>query len=277
MLLKFSAFKFVWVFIVVIPLGCAYFGLHGPQFRFSENMNSSLTLPGNIDPPGLNQFSFAILGDTHIGNPAGGVLKDALSSAKTQGDAFVLVAGDLTDNGDIGQYRQFQTLFSDAGLPFRAAMGNHDIFFGGWDQWKAEIGRSIYSFNADNVHVVILDTANGMLGRDQINWLKQDLESATQVHKVVMTHYPVWNGRFASIFRMSSDEETAIVKDLFVRTGVRLVVSGHFHGYDEVTIGGVKYVVTGAANNLLDPGQRRHFLRVRISDSALTTEIIDLP
>lgn len=269
--------KILWVFAVTIPIGCAYLGLRGPQARFGENMNSSLAVPADIDPPGTDQFSFMVVGDSHVGNPAGGVLRDALMAAKSFGDSFILVAGDITDNGDIGQFRQFRTLFSEQGLQYRAAIGNHDIYFTGWDTWKDEIGRSIYSFNADNVHVVVLDTANGILGKDQINWLRNDLSAATQAHKVVMTHYPVWNGRFASIFRMSSDEETAILKDLFFKTGVRLVVSGHFHGYDEITIGGVKYIVTGGANNLLDPGQYRHYVRVTVAGASLVTEVVKLP
>src|SRR5690606_18060093 len=121
-----------------------------------------------IDPSGTDQFSFVVIGDTHVGSPGGEVYQRVLQDAKNFGDAFVVIAGDLTHGGKGGEFDQFNAVADDAGIEVRAAIGNHDIFFGGWNEYKAKLGKSIYSFSADNVHFAMIDTANGVLGEAQL-------------------------------------------------------------------------------------------------------------
>lgn len=271
MRLALSLFVFTATLMII---ACTNLDLDPVSQRFDDNFSGAAAHPGNIDPAGTNVFSFAVLSDTHVGSPGGRTINSILDRVSDEGDAFVLLCGDVTDTGQEEQYSELKNLFLDKGITFRSAIGNHDIFFGGWTQFKRFIGRSIYSFNADNVHVTVIDSANGVLGERQLSWIERDLQEATQEHKIVISHFPPWNGSFGSLYKMASEEESAILKDILHRTGVKIMFSGHYHGHNEIEIGGVKYIVTGGANDLIDIGNSQHYFRVHVNGSIMTTEYI---
>ncbi|MGE3973219.1 MAG: metallophosphoesterase [Bdellovibrionales bacterium] len=258
------------VFLFIIS--CTNIGLSQLNDRVSDNFSGGLAAPADIDPTGTNQFSFVVMGDTHVGSPGGGVIDRIASLAQANGDAFAVVTGDLTHGGLEGEFSQFKAIFDRFSLPWRAAIGNHDIFFGGWSRYRTQIGRSIYSFNADNAHIVMLDTANGVMGQNQLEWLEQDLSRNTRPHVILVSHFSPWNGHFSSIYRMSSEEEAAIVKDIAYRHGVDLYFAGHYHGHAEGDLGNTKYIVTGGANDQMDLGQRQNFIRVRVNGDSISAE-----
>lgn len=263
--------------MVGLNISCTNIDLDPLTKRYEENFKGDLSAPADIDPTGVNSFSFVVLSDTHIGSPGGEVLKGMLARIQSDGDAFVVSCGDSTDNGAEGQYLQLLTLFSQFNIPFRLALGNHDIFFNGWKNFKKHIGRSMYSFNADNVHITVIDSANGVLGEEQLDWIESDLKLATHEHKIVVTHFPPWNGNFSSIFKMASEEEAAILKDILQRTGVDIIFGGHYHGHRETKLGDVNYVVTGGANDIIDFGNKQHFIRVHVNGASLRTEYVSFP
>jgi len=255
---------------------CTNFGITQLQDRVADNFSGLVSHPGDIDPAGANSFSFMVIGDTHIGSPQGEVMNTMAGIAESAGDAFVIVAGDISHGGLDGEFTQFKTVMDTHGMTWRTAIGNHDIFFGGWSRYRTSIGRSIYSFNADNVHFIMLDSANGSLGEQQLQWFEADLMANTRPHVVVVTHFPPWNGRFASIYRMSSEEEAAVLKDICHRYGVDYVFAGHYHGSEETELGGVKYIVTGGANDQMDLGQKQNYVRVTVSGDSISAQIINL-
>ncbi|MEQ1877013.1 MAG: metallophosphoesterase [Bdellovibrionia bacterium] len=264
------------VCLCLAPLSCTNFDMDPVNKRVDENLSGALAPTADLDPAGTDNFSFVVMGDTHIGSPGGEVMERIAQAAVDAGDAFAVVAGDVTTGGLDGEFSQFKTVFGDKALPFRAAIGNHDLYFGGWERFKTQIGRSIYSFNADNVHFVVVDSGNGILGEAQLRWIESDLRANTRTHTILVTHFPPWNGIFSSIYKMSSEEEAAVLKDLVHRYGVKYVVSGHFHGFDERDIGGTKYIVTGGANDIIDLGQRMNYVRIRVNGSAISMEVIYL-
>jgi 3',5'-cyclic AMP phosphodiesterase CpdA len=270
-----SFFQRVLILLVaLIPISCTNFDTQMVDKRVDENLSGTLATPSDLDPAGTNSFSFIAMGDTHIGSPGGEVMRNMVQSAVAAGDAFAVVAGDISQGGLEGEFSQFKTVFSTAGLAYRTAIGNHDLYFGGWDRYRAQLGRSLYSFNADNVHFVMIDSGNGVLGQRQIQWIESDLQSNTRPVVVMVTHFPPWNGHFSSIYKMSSEEEAAILKDINYRYGVDLVIAGHFHGYAEKDIGGTKYIVTGGANDIIDLGQKMNYVRVRINGTSISTEVV---
>jgi 3',5'-cyclic AMP phosphodiesterase CpdA len=115
-----------------------------------------------------------------------------------------------------------------------------------------------------------LDTANGQIGEKQLEWLDKDLQGATQTHKVVVMHYPPYVGSIGSLFQLSSEEEAIYFKDLMYKRNVAAVFAGHYHGYIDTVIGRTRYVVTGGANTILDPGNGSHYIKVNVTPSALT-------
>jgi len=273
---RLSSMKFFRISIILFVLACTNLGFDQLNNRVQDNLSGSVTAPKDITVSNPTSFTFTVLGDTHIGSSGGGVAQRVVANAVAAGDAFAVVAGDLSQGGQDGEFTQFKQIFAAQNLTFRAAIGNHDIYFGGWDRYKVQIGRSIYSFNAGNVHFLMADTANGVLGQDQLDWMEQDLSRSNATHKIVITHFPPWNGNFSSIYKMSSEEEAAILKDMVYRYGVKFVFAGHFHGYNEADIGGTKYIVTGGANDIIDIGQKMNFVRVTVNGASISSQVIYL-
>ncbi|MBT4762524.1 MAG: hypothetical protein HOO06_12560 [Bdellovibrionaceae bacterium] len=255
---------------------CTYPKLGEVHSRFEESTNGSLTIQGNIDPSGTNSFSFSVMGDIHMGSPFGHILDEAVTDSVAAGDSFAFLIGDITDNGRAKDFDTVISSLNDRGLAYRTALGNHDIYFGGWENYKKKFGAATYSFDVDNVHFSVLDSANGIIGQEQFNWLKSDLESTSQTVKIIISHYAPYTGQFQSPWSLSSNEESAILKNIAYENKVNMVISGHYHGLAEKTIGGVKYITTGSTNKIPNIGDERHYLQVTINNTTITTKTIEL-
>ena len=254
-------------------LACTNLHLNQTQSRFYDNMNGGLKSFADATVQSATSFSFAAMGDPHIGSTGGNIFTKALATAQADGDSFAVIAGDDSNTGQSSELQTFNSQAASVGLPIYPAIGNHDIFFDGWTNYKSLIGRSIYSFNAGIVHLVMLDTANGTFGVEQLNWLRDDLNRNSLPIKVVVMHYPVYVGEFSSIYKLSSDEEATVFKNIMHQYGVQLVISGHYHGSADTTIGGTRYLVTGTCNTITDPGQHSHYVKVMVTNGVLVSRI----
>lgn len=265
-----SLFKFLFIFLFLIfifPMSCTNLQVGQTSFRFYENMRGNLRSFNNFTPTVATQFSFSAMGDVHIGSPGGDLFVRALNHSKAAGDEFTISLGDNSNTGTESELLTFTYQYAGAAMTVYPVIGNHDIFFGGWNNYKTILGRSIYSFDAGNTHFTVLDSANGTIGEEQLNWLENDLRATTKTNKIVALHFPIYIGEFSSIYKISSDEEIAILKNMFNRYRVNLVLSGHYHGYSDKTINGTRYVVSGACNHILDPGNRSGYLKISINGS----------
>lgn len=268
--------KWILPFGVFLAFACTNIEFDQTKARYNDNMSGGLNSHSDVSISDPSNFTFAALGDTHIGSPQGTVMKRALSMSKADGDAFAIVAGDITNTGIEAELQGFNAQVAETGQTVLPAIGNHDIFFGGWARYKTIIGRSIYSVNAGNAHLVFLDTANGTFGEDQLKWLKADLEANTRPIKVIVMHFPIFAGEISTIFKISSDEEANIFKNIMRDYSVQLVISGHYHGYREARINHTTYIVTGACNGILDIGETTHYVKVTIQGGTITTRQIQL-
>lgn len=264
------------ILFVAAIVACNNFDFGGIRDRFKENMNGSLSNPGSIDPAGTDSFTFAVMGDSHTGVPWGKVLPSAVLHSQAAGDAFVILAGDVTNFGKEDEFAELLKVFSDLGVTFRATLGNHDLYFEGWKSYAKYLGRSIYSFDADNVHFSMLDSGNAILGEAQLNWLRTDLESTTKPIKIVVSHYPAISADFDTLYKMASEEESAILKNLLNKYQVNYMFAGHYHGYRTKQLGYTNHVVTGGINTILDPGNEKHYIRVTINGNTVSAQKIDL-
>ena len=67
------------------------------------------------------------------------------------------------------------------------ALGNHDIYFNQWDEWRSYFGSSVYWFYTmlpDSTvldRFICLDSAEGTLGTAQLRWLRELLQDPLQL------------------------------------------------------------------------------------------------
>lgn len=184
-----------------------------------------------------DNYVFVATADTHFleaADPPAAAAFAGLVSAR--GAAFVIVAGDLVDTGLPAEYARYAAWASSLGVPVYAAVGNHDLYNSGWSSFRAVVGRSFYSFAVGARTFHVLDSGNGTLGRVQLELLSAAL-AADPGPKVVVCHYPLYNGEDTQYYKLTNAAERAFLLDLFARNGVELLLEGHSHATRHTPIG----------------------------------------
>lgn len=159
-----------------------------------------------------SEFSFVQISDSHIGfNKAAnqdvtGTLKlalDKIDRLPAMPD-LLLHTGDITHSSKASEFDTAQQLIKGvkAGEAFYVP-GEHDIANDGGAMYRERFGKDTqgsgwYSFNHKGVHFVGLNNcqqvdAMGLLGGDQLSWLKADLAShSASTPIVIFAHIPLW-------------------------------------------------------------------------------------
>lgn len=158
--------------------------------------------------------------------------------------------------------------------------GNHDLYFGQWDEWLNYWKTSVYYFevhtpNAKDLYIC-LDTSDGTLGVEQMSWLRQvlkDKSADNYRHTIVFTHTHMFmqDGRqgHTSNFPM---EETYEITSLLGDYDVDWYVSGHAHCRSVTQYRGVKYFIV---NSMQDPVQQPAYMVAHIGEQ-LSYEFVEL-
>jgi hypothetical protein len=157
-------------------------------------------------------FSFVQISDSHIGfNKAAnqdvtGTLRLALGKINALPGTLDLLLhrGDISHSSKPAEFDTAQQMVKSvkAGETFYVP-GEHDIATDDGAMYlerfgKGTLGRGWYSFNHKGVHFVGLNNcqqvdAMGLLGADQLRWLKGDLASlSSSTPIVIFAHIPLW-------------------------------------------------------------------------------------
>jgi predicted phosphodiesterase len=219
----------------------------------------------------LDNYVFVVISDTHFvaeaDPPAAGRLSAFLSS---EGAEFVIVPGDLADAGLPEEYARYAAWTADLdldGFPVYSAIGNHDLYNGGWSTFRQTVGASYYSFVIGTRSFYVLDSGNGTLGREQIAMLR-DAFAGDLNPKVVVTHYPLYDGDDSQYYELTNTAERAALVDLYARSGVDLLLEGHTHALNHTTIGPIEEWV---CPSLSGPGGEGRCLVVTVASGAIVS------
>lgn len=170
---------------------------------------------------------------------------------KTDSSAyFHLMLGDAIARKEAQQYvAEIVLPDSSEYKPCYTIVGNHDLFFGNWEDWINYFHTSTYYFlirtpNYQDLYIM-LDSANGTLGEKQTAWLKQTIEDMRSRcrHCIVCLHTNILktdhNQFISGNFPL---EETYFLLNLFAEKHVEIVLQGHDHHRDEQHFNGVTYI-----------------------------------
>lgn len=146
---------------------------------------------------------FAILSDTHVspGTPAEVRLTDAIAEINNSDFDFVIVNGDLTNQGADDELRNIHQLLQGVKAPLYVVPGNHE---NNWSQSATKTfvdlwGADRFAFVHDSLVFVDINCGpymkmgDGHVKREDLLWLKATLDSLVQPgYKVVsLNHYPI--------------------------------------------------------------------------------------
>lgn len=183
---------------------------------------------------------------------------------------FIVSTGDQVDSGS--NANQWKWLFNTASdtmmkTAFMPTAGNHEksfdysldrnFIFPTSPEQDATTGR-YYSFDYNNVHVMILNTNNlnkdGSLSGDQLNWLREDAEKSDAQWKVVAFHKAVYSNG-------SHFDDKDVIKlreqlgELMPDLGIDVVLQGHDHVYLRTDVMDSNKVVSGETKTVTYNGR----------------------
>jgi predicted phosphodiesterase len=207
-------------------------------------------------------YSFIVLSDTHIkdGNARG--LEKLAQVIDDNGDAFAVITGDITDYGNRKDTRKFMEIARSLQVPCYPVLGNHDIYFDNWREWKDLIGSSAYRIGlpGSSTTLFILDSANAVFGDTQLDWLERELRSANS-RVFVFTHTNLFVKTPGDLVQITDARERARFVNI-LKDRADAMFMGHLHDRVERKQGGVQYIT------LEDYRDNSTYCRVYVSPGA---------
>jgi hypothetical protein len=203
-------------------------------------------------PNGPNSLKFAVIGDNGTGKaPQIETAHQMVAARRAFPFDLVLMVGDnfygsQTSDDLVAKFDKPYRGLLDAGVVFRAALGNHDdpatVQYNpiGMDNHR------YFTFAHKNVRFVVLDS--NFLDPKQLQWADDTLKASAEAWKICYFHHPLYGnaGRHGS-----NVELRVLLEPVLIRHGVDVVFSGHDHVYERLKPQkGIHYFVVGSSGQL---------------------------
>jgi 3',5'-cyclic AMP phosphodiesterase CpdA len=216
--------------------------------------------PAAGQKPSPQTLHLLAVADTGSGDSNQQAVGDQMAAVhRRQPVDLVLLGGDnIYPDGDLKRVeatflRPYRALLA-AGVPFHAALGNHDIRTGNGDPQVAYrpfgMGGRWYSLRRGPVEIFVIDTNVNAPWQHQKPWLRRALAASTAPWKLVVGHHPIYSSG------LYGDDPSAAARlgPLFRQYGVQLYINGHEHHYERSKpIDGTTYLVVGGGGAAIRP------------------------
>jgi predicted phosphodiesterase len=233
------------------------------RFDQSEQWNSNH--PFKKVTSTTENYQLMVAADIHVG-PMHNLELFLNEAKKPENLAYVLV-GDVVTGKAEDYMRLDSVLPRYTQKPGFIMVGNHDLFFEGWDSFFKLFGSSIYYFTVQTPSAsdlyICLDSGSGTLGDKQLAWLKNVLATVRPNCRncVVFTHVNFFRNRHTGSTNPLAIELEVMI-DLFFKSNVNLVLMGHDHERSLNQLGYTTYVTMDA---LLDGHPKASWVKLNVS------------
>jgi 3',5'-cyclic AMP phosphodiesterase CpdA len=231
-------------------------GWTGAGIAFTLSGVGTLRATALADVP-AGAFNFVQISDSHIGfnQPANDHVSETLQmtidriNALPVAPAFVIHTGDVTHLSKPAQFDAAKSILGGLKAPLVTIPGEHDFIGDDGKAYFAAFGHKDsktpwFSFDMHGVHFVALVNVfnfekNGLLGQDQIDWLKADLATQkTSTPIVVFGHVPLY-ALFPTWGWETEDGSKALA--LLQPFANVTVLNGHIHQVMEHSEGNIRF------------------------------------
>lgn len=172
-----------------------------------------------------------------------------------------------------GNIEAFQNFYDDASeirFPFFPVVGNHDITHNGWALFTSLFHSSFYEFDVkikgtdQYDHFIFLDSANGTLGKKQINLIDEGLMNSDKKirHTFVFTHTNLFRPSTTQFSSTFPREELYYLLNKLSEWNATIMFCGHVHKWDDRTVGGVRYLTLESMSERNSPDPGKYLVRV---------------
>lgn len=218
-------------------------------------------------------FSFVHITDVHIGKLGLGydtadLFKQAIDEINLIHPLFVIITGDITDHGSEGEYKEFYSLLQRFTVPTFVCVGNHDVYSSILRRREGKtyekcIGNLNYTFNVGNFHFIVIDdvlNGDGVISKEQLEWIENDLKLHNNSIKLMMTHVPMFKPpEFSS--QILEPARSSLLK-LIKEHKVIGFFAWHHHRDYIVTYDECKFINTVTISAELGSGAKYHGYRI---------------
>lgn len=229
-----------------------------------------------------SDFSFIVCGDSH-GNEE--VYQKIIQKANENQAKFLIDLGDITRVGAESEFIDFKNLVNNLKIPYYIVIGNHDVL-GGDSLFKEYFDDTYYSWDCDNVHLVVLDdvTDENAFSEEQLNWLENDLQNYTEKLIFIFVHKPpkcpFVTSDLLEFEGEKSNERIGRFLDITKKYKIDEIYSGHIHNHLNYSQGGMPITITGGTGGpthripVFGQADFPHFLLVKIKGKEYTKEVV---
>lgn len=238
--------------------------------------------------PAKENFNFIVMSDTHIGieETDENTIKLIEENLKIYNPEFIIICGDLTDNGKEEEYFKLTEIISKSSIPVFCAIGNHDTLNEGRKFYKKYFGKTNFYFDYGNSRFIIIDNVckigetRGEVSEETFKFLENSLKNAP-LHKFVFMHIPVdyikW---YFSRKNYTFLENAQRFREIVEKYKVDVVFMGHLHFYQKEIKNGIKYFLLPAIGAGIPPlgkefGGIRGFAKVEVEKEKIVEEIVE--
>ena len=275
---------------VIVPLliglifsACNYADMGG-MFVVNESVNERFEqsleankLNGNTElNVTVDDYNLAVMADVHIGGTEN--FDKAIQLVIGSNTTALVLNGDIC-NGNAYDYDSLeQHLPKKADLMYFMLAGNHELYFGGWNEYYSRFGSSSYYFTVKTPTAsdfyICLDTGSGTLGSKQLKWFKELLENSRNNYRscIVFTHNNLYRNRH-TLSTNPTNEELLVLTELFAKHKVDIVVTGHDHFKNEIKLGNTTHITMNA---LHDGFMYAGYFQLNIKEGQLSYEFVDI-
>ena len=188
----------------------------------------------------VEPFKFALIADTHIGNPNNDedLQRTVNDINKIHDIEFVIVAGDVTEFGSDKEITIAKNLLDQLNVPTYVIPGNHDSNWSesGTNSFLKIFGTETFGFEHNGYKFFGLPSgpnmrmSPGQIPREGITWLTEQLkQTSTETPIVFVNHYPM-NDDLNNWFE---------VMDALKPYNVKLMLCGHGHRNKKLNFEGI--------------------------------------
>jgi predicted phosphodiesterase len=262
-----------WMFCVCLlwacdtPFSFSPFEANVPE-EFQNTTAKNLQRIALLDTSVRHSFKVALLADIHYHYDN---LTDALTDIDQKDSAaFIIVAGDLTENGLKKEFELFRDIMAGTNKPYLTVIGNHDYLSNGGMIYQQMFGPLNYSFTFQNVKFVMWDNVLWESNKSpDWQWLQSSLDEPAvddardaYHHVIPFSHVPPVDGQLV--------EKAGMFHELLRGSNVKLSIHGHkhLHSMEEYFGDGIRYVTIGSP-------QRRSYVLLTISPDEVMVEKIE--
>lgn len=197
-------------------------------------------------------------------------LKKALDMAKERGVKMVIVAGDMTLEGEKEELARAKEVMETSGIKYKVVPGNHDLYQGA-GMFGEVFGDDFGSIYLDDKNKIIL-LNNGSwkgLGVKQKTWLEKEVVGCREIRCIVVGHMPLNRNYSAHVMGEDSKmvtQEAAWLLKLLVDNGVKEMMVGHIHHAQTYTLQGLTTNMVGAISRDRNT-QKARYTELVVGDS----------